>query len=73
MGAEFQSGNFFSSALLFWAGFVLNERSSLNSKLTTNSTDLGGVHYTKVVDNFDTFPSSINTPLFDKRFKSNDL
>jgi hypothetical protein len=37
------------------------------------STDLGKLHYTKVVDNFDTFLASINNLLYDKRFRSNDL
>jgi lipoprotein signal peptidase len=66
IGAEFQSGTFFSSILPFWTESVLSERLSLKLMLTSTSADLGKVHYTKVVDNFDIFPKSTNTPLFDK-------
>jgi hypothetical protein len=45
----------------------------LDSKLTSNGIDLGKIYYTKVVDNFDTFPVSINTPIYEKRFRSDDL
>jgi hypothetical protein len=72
IGAEFQSGNFFSSVLPFWTESVLIEQSSLNSEVTSNGTDLG-VNCTKVVDSFNTFPASINTSLSDKWFRSNDL
>jgi hypothetical protein len=44
----------------------LNEQSSLNWLLTSTNTHLGKVHYKKVVDNFDTFPIRINTPLYNK-------
>jgi hypothetical protein len=39
--------------------------------LTSNGRDLGEENYMKVVDNFDRFPESINTPLSDKWFRSN--
>jgi hypothetical protein len=58
---------------LFGTGSVLNEQSLLNSKLTSNSTDLGKTYYTKVVDNFDTFPVSIDTTIQDKWLRSNEL
>jgi hypothetical protein len=41
--------------------------------LTGNDTDLDKTHYSKVVDNFDTFPESIYTPSSDERSRSNDL
>jgi hypothetical protein len=41
--------------------------------VTSTSTDLGKVPYTKVVDDFDAFPASIYTPLYDKMFRRNDL
>jgi hypothetical protein len=41
--------------------------------LTSNGADLGKVHYTKVVDNFDTFLEGINAPSSDKWSRSNDL
>jgi hypothetical protein len=69
--AGFQSGNIFSSALPFRTKSVLNKRSSLNSTLTSNGTDLGEEDYTKIVDNFDSFLESINTPLSDEWFRSN--
>jgi hypothetical protein len=69
----FQSGNFFSSILPFWIESVLNERSSLNSMLTSNGIDLGKMPYIQDVYNFDIFPASINTSSFDKWFRSNDL
>jgi hypothetical protein len=71
IGAGFQSSNIFSSDLPFWTKSVLNERSSLNSMLTSNGTDLGEEDCTKVVDNFDSFPESNNTPLSDEWFRSN--
>jgi hypothetical protein len=64
--AKFQSGTLFSSVLPFRTKSVLNEWSSLNLMLTSNSTDLGEAGYTKVVDNFDTFLVSIYTPSSDK-------
>jgi hypothetical protein len=51
----------------------LNAQSSLNWPLTSTSTDLGNVHYTKVLENFDTFLVSIDTPLYDQHLRSNDL
>jgi hypothetical protein len=42
-------------------------------KLTSNGTDLGKTYYIKVVDNFDNFPASMNTPIYGKRSKSSDL
>jgi hypothetical protein len=69
--AGFQSGNIFSSALPFRTKSVLTKRSSLNSTLTSNGTDLGEEDYTKIVDNFDSFLESINTPLSDEWFRSN--
>jgi hypothetical protein len=41
--------------------------------MTSNDTDLGETYYTKVVDNFDTFPVSFYTLLSDKWSGSNDL
>jgi hypothetical protein len=41
--------------------------------LTSNGTDLGEEDYTKVVDNFDRFLESINTPLSNEWFRSNGL
>jgi hypothetical protein len=42
--------------------------------LTSNDIDLGEIYYTKVVDNFDTFPESIYTSLStDKWYRSNDF
>jgi hypothetical protein len=63
----------FNSVFKNWIESVLNEQSLLNWLLTSNDTDLGEEHYTKVVDNFDTFPVSSNTSLYDKQFTSNDL
>jgi hypothetical protein len=54
------------SFTFFGTGSVLNGRSLLNSKPTSNGTDLGKTYHTRVVDNFDTFPTSINTPIYDK-------
>jgi hypothetical protein len=34
--------------------------------LTSNDIDFGEEDYTKVVDNFDSFPENINTPLSDE-------
>jgi hypothetical protein len=63
--AKFQSVKFFSSVLILWTESVLNERLAL--KLTLNSTsNLGKEYDTKVVDNFNIFSESINTPLSDK-------
>jgi hypothetical protein len=45
-----------------WIESVQNEQSSQNKPLTSNDTDFGETCYTKVVDNFDTVPSSIYTP-----------
>jgi hypothetical protein len=41
--------------------------------LTSNITDLGEEYYIKVVDNYDTFPASIYTPISDKWSRSNVL
>jgi hypothetical protein len=51
----------------------MNERSTQNRLLTSNDTDLGEIFYTNCVDNFDTFSTSIYTPLSDKWSRSNDL
>jgi hypothetical protein len=45
----------------------------LNLKLTSNATDLVKIYYTKVIDNLYTFLVSINTPIYNKWFRSNDL
>jgi hypothetical protein len=71
--AEFQSDTLFSSVMPFQTESVLNEWSSLISMLTLNGTDLGKTYYARDVDNFDTFAASINKPLYDKRFRSNDF
>jgi hypothetical protein len=71
--AKFQSGKFFSSVSNFWTESVLNEWSTQNRLLTSKDTDLGEIFYIKCVDNFDTFPVSIYTPLSDKWYMSNDL
>jgi hypothetical protein len=52
---------------------VLNKRSSLNSVLTSNGSDLGKMHHTKVVNDFDTFHASIIMPSSEKWSRSNDL
>jgi hypothetical protein len=57
----------------FWTESILNERPALKLILTSTSTDSGKEDYTKVVDNFDSSPESINTPLVDKQFRSNGL
>jgi hypothetical protein len=44
-----------------------------NWLLASNDTDLGETFYTKVVDNFDTCPTSIYTHSSDKWSRSNDL
>jgi hypothetical protein len=67
---EFKAENLSVQFYLFGTGSVLKERSL---KLTSNGTDLGKIYYTKVVDNFDTFSASINTLIYNKRFRSNDL
>jgi hypothetical protein len=72
IGAKFQSGKIFSLVLIFWTETVLNEWPALKLILTLTSTDLGKEDYTKDVDNFDSFPENINTPL-SERFMSNDL
>jgi hypothetical protein len=41
--------------------------------LTSNNIDSGKTCYTKVVDNFDTFPASIYIPSSDKWSRSYDL
>jgi hypothetical protein len=50
-----------------------NKLSSLNWPLTSNDTDSEKTCYTKVVDNFDTFPESIYTPSSDKWSRSYHL
>jgi hypothetical protein len=60
-------------SLPFWIESAWSERLSLKLMWTSTNTDLGKAYYTKVVDNFDTFPANINTPLYEKRFRSNDL
>jgi hypothetical protein len=71
--AAFQSANPSVQFYLFETGWVLNERSLLNSKLTSNGRDLGKTCYIKVVDNFDNFAASMNKPIYDKRFRSKDF
>jgi hypothetical protein len=58
--------------LPFQTKSVLNEQLLLKLMLTSTGTDLGKVPYSKVVDNFDSFPASIYTPLKDKWSRSND-
>jgi hypothetical protein len=60
---EFKAAKISAQFCHFWIESVLNERSLLNSMLTSTSTDLGKVAYTKVVDNFNIFPASIYTLL----------
>jgi hypothetical protein len=71
-GLNFKAAQIFSSVLPFWTKAVLNERLVLKLRLASTSIDLRKVTYTKVVDNFDVFPVSIYTPLYDKLFRSND-
>jgi hypothetical protein len=59
-------GKIFGSVLPFQTKYALNGWSLLNSMLTLNSTDLGEEYYTKVVDNYNTFPVSTYTSLSDK-------
>jgi hypothetical protein len=73
LGLTFKAARFSVQFYLFGTESVLNEWSFLKSMLTSTSTDLGKTQYTEVVDNFDTFPASINTPSSDKRFRSDDL
>jgi hypothetical protein len=61
LGLEFKVIKIFSSVLPFRTKSVLNERSSLNSLLISNGTDLEKMPYTKVVDNFNIFPVNIYT------------
>jgi hypothetical protein len=70
---SFKAANLSVQFYLFGTGSVLNERSLLNSKLTSNGTDLGKIYYTRVVDNFDTFPASTYTPSCNKWLRSNHL
>jgi hypothetical protein len=72
LGLNFRAEQIFSSVLPFRTKAVLNEWLVLKLRLASTRTDLGKVTYTKVVDNFDVFPASIYTPLYDKRSKSND-
>jgi hypothetical protein len=73
LGLKFKAAKKNCSVLYFWTESVLSERLSLKLMLTSKDTDLGEDYYTRVVDNFDTFPASINTPIYDKWFRSNDL
>jgi hypothetical protein len=41
--------------------------------LTSNGTGLEEAYYKEVVNNFDTFLESINTPIYDTRLMSNCL
>jgi hypothetical protein len=59
IGAEIESGKKFHSVLHFWTESILSEQLSLKLMLTSNDTNLGEEYYTKVVDNYDTFPASI--------------
>jgi hypothetical protein len=52
---------------------VLSERISLKLLLTSNDAHLGITHYTKVVNNFDTFPARIYTHSSDRWSRTNDL
>jgi hypothetical protein len=45
---------------------------SAKTEAGLNPYRFGKVTYTKIVDNFDVFPESIYTPLYDKRSWSND-
>jgi hypothetical protein len=72
LGLNFKEAQFFSSVLPFRTKAVLNERLLLKLRLDSTSTDLGKVTYKKVVYNFDVFPESIYTPLYDKQSRSND-
>jgi hypothetical protein len=72
LGLNFKEAQFFSSVLPFQTKAVLNERLLLKLRLDSTSTDLGKVTYKKVVYNFDVFPESIYTPLYDKQSRSND-
>jgi hypothetical protein len=62
-GGWISSVTCFSSILPFWIESVRSEQLSQNKLLTSNDTDSGKTWYTKVIDNFDTFPSSIYTPV----------
>jgi hypothetical protein len=57
----------------FWVKSAFSRPLLQKLKLTSFGTYSGKVNYTKVVDNFDIFPESINTPLSDKWFRSNGL
>jgi hypothetical protein len=70
---NFKEAKKIRSVLHFWTEFVLSERLLLKLMLTSNDTDLGEEYYTKVVDNYDTFPASIYTHLSNKCSMSNDL
>jgi hypothetical protein len=72
LGLNFKASQIFSSVLPLLTKAVLNERLVLKLRLASTRTDLGKVTYTKVVDNFDVFPVSIYTPIYDKRSMSND-
>jgi hypothetical protein len=72
LGLNFNASQIFSSVLPLLTKAVLNERLVLKLRLASTRTDLGKVTYTKVVDNFDVFPVSIYTPIYDKRSMSND-
>jgi hypothetical protein len=72
LGLNFKAAKIFVLVLPFQTTSVLNKRSSLKSILTVNGTHSGKVPYTKVVDNF-IFPERINTFLYNKWFRSNDL
>jgi hypothetical protein len=66
IGVGVGRGKNFSSVLPFWTKSVLNERSSLNSMLTSNGTYLEKVAYIKVIYSFYIFLESIHTPSSDK-------
>jgi hypothetical protein len=57
----------------FWTESVLSERISLKLMLTLNDTNLDKECYTKVVENFYTFPESTYKPSTDNCYRSSDL
>jgi hypothetical protein len=71
LGMEFEAAKILVQFCHFEQN-LLNERSSLNSMLTSNGTYLGKVTCTKVVDNFDIFSVSIHTSPPNKWFRCYD-
>jgi hypothetical protein len=62
LGLNFKVATFSIQFYPFGQKSVLTEWLSLHSMLISNGTDLGEEDYTKVVDNLDSLPESINTP-----------